>query len=310
MNINLINSRYTLDKKIGYGSFGEVYIGYDKQEGNLVGIKLEDAEKKHILKHEYEVYQDIIAVGKMSCIPRIYWYGVLPDARKALVMQFLGNSLEYLFSKKCRGSFSVKTTLMIGIQALKLLHDLHECNYIHRDIKPDNFLTGLSSDEEDSNLYLIDFGLAKRYKSQERVHLKQTTGKSIVGTARYSSINSHLGIELSRRDDLESLGYMLVYFIKGKLPWQGIPADNKHDKYARIGKMKQECQLTELCSGIPSVFSDFLSYVRSLEFKEKPNYKYLHDIMSKAFVQQGFEWDGSYDWTRERGTCGGTGVPP
>lgn len=296
MNINLINSRYTLDKKIGYGSFGEVYIGYDKQDGHLVGIKLEDAEKKHILKHEYEVYQDIVASGKMS-IPKIYWYGVLPDARKALVMQFLGNSLEYLFTRKCKGSFSVKTTLMIGIQSLKLLHDLHESNYIHRDIKPDNFLTGLAEDGASNTpqLYLIDFGLAKRYKSPDRVHLKQTTGKSIVGTARYSSINSHLGIELSRRDDLESLGYMMIYFVKGKLPWQGIPAENKHDKYSMIGKMKQECKITDLCSGIPQVFTDYLTYVRSLEFKEKPNYKYLHDLLSKSFTQQGFVWD-RYDW--------------
>jgi len=298
MNINLINSRYTLDKKIGYGSFGEVYIGYDKTEGHPVGIKLEDAQKKHILKHEYEVYLDIIATGKMSCIPKIYWYGVLPDARKALVMQFLGNSLEYILTKKCRGTFSVKTTLMIGIQALKLLYDLHESNYIHRDIKPDNFLTGLASENGDMDLYLIDFGLAKRYKSPDRVHLKQTTGKSIVGTARYSSINSHLGIELSRRDDLESLGYMLIYFIKGKLPWQGIPADNKHDKYARIGKIKQECPLTELCDGLPQVFTDYLTYVKSIDFKEKPNYKYLHDILSKSFTEHCFEWD-CYEW----GTC-------
>jgi serine/threonine protein kinase len=294
MNINLINSRYTLDKKIGSGSFGEVFIGYDKVDGHPVGIKLEDAEKKHILKHEYDVYQDILAVGKLVHIPKIYWYGVLPDARKALVMQFLGNSLEYLFNKKCRGSFSVKTVLMIGIQGLKLLHSLHECNYIHRDIKPDNFLTSLPGETE-RELYLIDFGLAKRYKSPERVHLKQANGKSIVGTARYSSINSHLGIELSRRDDLESLGYMLLYFLKGKLPWQGIPADNKHDKYAMIGKMKQECPITELCAGIPQVFHDYLSYARSLEFKEKPNYKYLHDLFVKSFTEQGFQWNG-YDW--------------
>jgi serine/threonine protein kinase len=300
MNINLINGQYTLDKKIGYGSFGEVYIGYDKIEGNHVGIKLEDADKKHILKHEYDVYLDVVSAGKITHIPKIYWYGVLPDNRKALVMQFLGNSLEYMITRKCRGVFTVKTTLMIGIQALKLLYDLHESNYIHRDIKPDNFLTAAPG-EDPLQLYLIDFGLAKRYKSQDRVHLKQASGKSIVGTARYSSINSHLGIELSRRDDLESLGYMLIYFIKGRLPWQGIPAENKHDKYAAIGKIKQECPLSELCSGLPQVFNDYLTYTRSLEFKEKPNYKYLHDILSKAFIDQGFSWD-TYDW--------GTARPP
>ncbi len=293
LSLNVINGQYTLDKKIGHGSFGDVYIGYDKTAGNLVAIKIENADKKYILKHEYDIYQDIIANerSKTLNIPKIYWYGVLPDQRKVLVMQFLGNSLEYLFTRKCRGLFSLKTTLMIGIQVLKLLHGLHECNYIHRDIKPDNFLMCTTT----GNLYLIDLGLAKRYKSPENVHLKQTTGKSIVGTARYSSINSHLGIELSRRDDLESLGYMLIYFAKGALPWQGLPADTKQDKYELIGKMKQEVPLEELCSGLPSAFQDYLSCVRSLEFKERPNYKYLYDIFTTCFKQNGFAWD-AHDW--------------
>ena len=295
MSLNVINGQYTLDKKIGHGSFGDVYIGYDKTEGNLVALKIENADKKYILKHEYDIYLDIIANerSKNLNIPKIYWYGVLPDQRKVLVMQFLGNSLEYLFTRKCRGLFSLKTTLMIGIQVLKLLHGLHECNYIHRDIKPDNFLMCNTT----QTLYLIDLGLAKRYKSQENVHLKQTTGKSIVGTARYSSINSHLGIELSRRDDLESLGYMLIYFAKGSLPWQGVPADNKQDKYALIGKMKQDCILEDLCNGLPTAFQDYMSCVRSLEFKERPNYKYLYDLFTGCFKQNGFAWD-AHDWER------------
>jgi serine/threonine protein kinase len=298
-DVNIINGRYTLDKKIGHGSFGDVYIGYDKTEGTLVAIKIENADKRYILKHEYDIYQDIIANehSKNLHIPKIYWYGVLPDERKVLVMQFLGNSLEYLFNRKCRGLFSIKTTLMIGIQALKLLHGLHECNYIHRDIKPDNFL--ICTATEPHVLYIIDLGLAKRYKSPENVHLKQSNGKSIVGTARYSSINSHLGIELSRRDDLESLGYMLIYFAKGSLPWQGLPADTKQDKYALIGKMKQEVPLTELCGGLPAVFQDYMSYVRSLEFKERPNYKYLYDILVACFKQQEFVWD-AHDWEKRQ----------
>jgi casein kinase 1 len=292
MSTNLINDRYTLDRKIGYGSFGEVYIGYDRVDSKIVAIKLEYTDKKHILKHEYDVYQDIKSVKENINLPEIYWYGVLPDDRKALVMEFLGNSLEYMFTRKCRGRFSVKTTLMIGAQAIKLLHSLHESNYIHRDIKPDNFLTGLKDDKQ---IYLIDLGLAKRYKSQDRVHLMQASGKSIVGTARYSSINSHIGIELSRRDDLESLGYMLIYFIQGKLPWQGIPADNKTDKYALIGKMKQEVSVEELCAETPDAFKEYMTYTKSLKFKERPNYKYLYDLFESCFKGSGYSWD-RYDW--------------
>ena len=298
MSTNLINDRYTLDRKIGHGSFGDVYIGYDRVQSKLVAIKLEEHDKKHILKHEYDVYLDMKNHSRNPPVnlPEIYWYGVLPDNRKALVMQFLGNSLEYMFTRKCRGSFSIKTTLMIGIQAVKLLHGLHEANYIHRDIKPDNFLTGLKDDKQ---IYLIDLGLAKRYKSPERVHLKQSSGKSIVGTARYSSINSHLGVELSRRDDLESLGYMLIYFIKGNLPWQGIPAENKTDKYSLIGKMKQETSIDQLCEGAPAEFKDYLSHVKSLEFKEKPNYRYLYDLFVSCFKRHGYTWD-TYDWGEGR----------
>lgn len=291
---NLINGRYTLDTKIGYGSFGDVYIGYDKIDNHLVAIKLESSSRNLILKHEYDIYQEITGNASLK-MPTIYWYGVIEGGKKAMVMEFMGNSLEYLFTKKCKGVFSIKTTLMVGIKILKLLQGLHECNYIHRDIKPDNFLTALKGKSHD--IYLIDLGLAKRYKSQSHVHLKQTEGKRIVGTVRYSSINSHLGIELSRRDDLESLGYMLIYFINGSLPWQGLAFDekDKEDKYKLIGRMKQETSIDTLCKGLPPAFHDYMSHVRTLSFKERPNYKYLYDVLMKSFFNLGFVWD-KYDW--------------
>ena len=288
--MNLINERYTLDKKIGSGSFGDVYIGYDKVSKNIVAIKIETS-KANILKHENEVYKDIKAKNPVN-LPEIYWYGQIENGVKVLVMQFLGNSLEYYLTRKCKGVFSLKTTIMIGSQIIKILHDLHDANYIHRDIKPDNFLTGLKADK---SIYLIDLGLAKRYKSPENVHLNQMEGKSIIGTARYSSINSHTGIELSRRDDLESLGYMLIYFMKGTLPWQGLNAATKAEKYKLIGDAKQTVPMEELCQGLHPLFSEYLINVKALKFKERPNYTFLYNLFSTAFINMKFSWD-YYDW--------------
>lgn len=292
MNKFIINDQYSIEKKIGKGSFGEVFIGKDQNNGHLVGIKLEHDEQKHILKHEYEVYQGISKSESASKprVPKIYWFGNYKSYR-VLVMEYLGNSLDFLFNYHCRGKFSPKTTIMLGIQILDQLSSLHSCGYIHRDIKPENFLMGFGATNK--LVYMIDLGLAKEYK--RKAHIKEINGKNLVGTARYASINSHKGIELSRRDDLESLGYLLIYFLKGELPWQGIKADTKHDKYRLIGQKKQEVSLEDLCANCPSVILDYMKHVKSLNFKERPNYKYLRSLLTDWFTEQCFIYD-YFDW--------------
>jgi casein kinase I family protein HRR25 len=171
---------------------------------------------------------------------------------------------------------------------------LHSCGYIHRDIKPDNFLIGVGPDR--SKIFLIDFGLAKRFKAEDRVHIRPCENKKLTGTARYASINSHLRLELSRRDDLESLGYLMVYFLKGKLPWQGIPAGTKEDKYQKIGEIKASYGLDLLCKGLPTEIYNFLTHVRALEFKQKPNYHYLRSLLINAFNRMDYDYDCHYDW--------------
>jgi len=210
-------------------------------------------------------------------------------------MKYLGNSLEYMLHTYCGGKFSLKTTLMVSLQILDSLTRLHSCGYIHRDIKPDNFLVGIGP--ERNHIYLIDFGLTKRYKNADRVHIREATGKKLVGTARYASINSHNCLELSRRDDLESLGYLMVYFLKGKLPWQGIPAPTKEEKYQKIGEAKAACELQRLCEGLPIEIYNFLSHVRALGFKEKPDYHYLRSLIVTLFCKKMcYEYDYHYDW--------------
>lgn len=296
----LINGHYLIDKCVGKGSFGEVYIGYDQQNKHLVAIKVSESSKAHILKHEYQIYLDLMKSPKPPLIPQVYWYGDMVDqigTSSVMVMKYLGSSLEYLLNTYCAGKFSLKTTLIVSLQIFDLLMRLHSCGYVHRDIKPDNFLVGLGP--ERSKIFLIDFGLAKRFKTGERIHIKPCENKKLTGTARYASINSHSRLELSRRDDLESLGYLMVYFLKGKLPWQGIPANSKEEKYQKIGDMKSTYKLNILCEGVPTEIYNFLAHVRSLEFKQKPNYHYLRSLLINTFNRMDYDYDCHYDWDEQ-----------
>lgn len=167
-------------------------------------------------------------------------------------MERLGISTEK-FLTRCKGVFSLKTTMMLVTQMLKRIEFIHSRYFIHRDIKPDNFLMGLGKNE--NKVYCIDFGLSKRYrciKTGSHIPIKQ--GKLLTGTARYSSLNTHLGIEQSRRDDLEALGYIVVYFLKGELPWQGFKSKSKEEKYFKIMEKKTEVTVEKLCSDLPGTF--------------------------------------------------------
>lgn len=284
----LIGGKYKIINKIGQGSFGDVYLG-QADTGKQVAIKVEHIDK-HILKHEHQVYQAIACLNHKPRVPTIYWYGLHGNYR-VLIMECLGRSLEFLFTNVCRGRFSPKTTIMLGIQLLDLISLLHCSGYIHRDIKPENFLMGTGPNNR--YVYMIDMGLAKEYK--KKAHIKEVNGKNMIGTARYSSANSHKGLELSRRDDLESLGYLLIYFIKGELPWQGVKANNKNDKYDMIGQRKQDISIDTLCQGVPPPLVSYMKYVKALGFKDKPDYYYLRTLFVGWFEQQNFRYD-YFDW--------------
>lgn len=174
---------------------------------------------------------------------------------------------------------------------------MHYKHFLHRDIKPDNFVMGLR--EHTRSVYLIDFGLAKRYRDPRTLfHIPYRENKSLTGTARYASLNTHLGIEQSRRDDLESLGYLMIYFLNGRLPWQGInDAIDKEDKYAKILARKRTTTIESLCAALPPEFALYFNYVRSLGFDERPDYSYARKILKSVFLQNHFANDGIYDWT-------------
>ena len=209
-------------------------------------------------------------------------------------MELLGQSLENLFQAQNK-SFSIKTACMLGIQMIDRIEYVHSRKIIHRDIKPDNFVIGRN--DKSHIVYVLDFGLSKKYYSvSHKCHIPFIKGKKLTGTARYASINALSGFEQSRRDDLESIGYILMYFIRGSLPWQGLKINKKEDRYKKICEKKTETSAKDLCAGFPSEFETFVSYTRNLQFTEVPNYNYLRNLLKTIIKKSGSTIDFFYDW--------------
>jgi len=286
-----VGGKYRLGRKIGEGSFGDIYLGVNLQTGEEVAIKLESVRAKHPqLLYESKIFR--ILQGGVG-IPNIHWFGVEGDFN-IMVIDLLGPSLEDLFNY-CGRKFSLKTVLMIADQMITRIEYMHAKNFIHRDIKPDNFLIGLGKRAD--KIYIIDYGLSKKYRDPRTgLHIPFKDNKSLTGTARYTSINTHLGIEPSRRDDLEAVGYVLMYFLKGKLPWQGLQARHKKEKYERIMETKIATPIETLCKGYPEEFAVYLNYCRSLRFEDRPDYNYLKRLFKDLFWKTYTDWDFLFDW--------------
>lgn len=298
--------KFRVGPKIGSGSFGEIYAGTNVHTGEEVAIKLEPLKSKHPqLLYESKIYR--VLQGGYG-IPSVKWFGSEGDYN-VLVIDLLGPSLEDLFNY-CGKKFSLKTVLMLADQMLHRLEYMHSRSYIHRDVKPDNFLIGTGARKH--VCHIIDFGLAKKYQDPRNGrHIPYLEGKNLTGTARYASINTHLGVEQSRRDDIESLGFVLMYFLRGSLPWQGLKATTKKQKYQRILERKQVTHPEMLCKGYPSEFKDYFAHCNSLGFEDRPDYRYLKRIFRDLFERQAFEDDGVFDWDilkKARATGDGSGA--
>ena len=287
-----VANKYVIGIKIGSGSFGQIHIGKNVQTNEDIAIKFESIRSKHPqLLYESRIYQ--ILQGGVG-IPNIHYFGVEGDLN-LMVLDLMGPSLEELFSN-CNRRFTLKTVLMLADQMISRIEFFHAKNFLHRDIKPDNFLMGLG--KKANQVFVIDYGLAKKYRDpRTQQHIPYREGKSLTGTARYASLNTHLGIEQSRRDDLEGLGYVFMYFLRGSLPWQGLRAHNRKEKYEKIMQSKMETSNPVLCQSFPPEFMNYMNYCRNLRFEERPDYAYLKRMLKDLFFRENYQYDYIFDWT-------------
>ena len=273
-DVKLSADDYIIVNQIGAGSFGEVYRAKNKNN-RYVAAKIEDRRKAQRVYMEYKIYS-YLQKHSFAGLPRVYDYVQTSDYNM-MFMQLLGPTLDELFVKYHR-KFNLSTVFMIAEQTITLLKHVHCAEYIHRDIKPNNFLIG--TDHLKKQIYIADFGLSKKYINTGK-HIPFKDKRSLIGTARYASINMHMGFEPSRRDDLEAIGYMLIYFLKGSLPWQGIKGkkiNNSKKQLEAIGEVKMCTSLDTLCYGLPGCFKEFLKYCKSLKFDETVDYQYILNL--------------------------------
>ncbi|TFY54622.1 hypothetical protein EVG20_g9631, partial [Dentipellis fragilis] len=298
---NIVGVHYRVGKKIGEGSFGVIFEGTNLLNSSSVAIKFEPRKAEAPqLRDECRSYR--ILAGCPG-IPQIYHFGQ-EGLHNILVIDLLGPSLEDLFDM-CGRKFSIKTVCMAARQMLSRVQTIHEKNLIYRDIKPDNFLIGRPGTKNANVIHVVDFGMAKQYRDPKtKQHIPYRERKSLSGTARYMSINTHLGREQSRRDDLESLGHVFMYFLRGSLPWQGLKAATNKQKYEKIGEKKQTTAIKELCEGFPEEFGIYLNYVRKLGFEETPDYDFLRELFTKVLKNNNDIDDGVYDWNLLNGGKG------
>lgn len=343
-NVKLCN-RFILRKRLGGGSFGEIYLSEDTQTKRRVAIKLENSRILiPQLELEAQIYRYLSTSVNLNLnsttitasssaattsnylymnqnieIPSFYYYGAdLSHNLNVLAIDVLGKSLEDLLDDN-DGQFSLKTVLMLVDQMISCVEFVHRHGYIHRDIKPDNFMLTLKSSVQSprnfplirfnnddiyprkknysNKINIIDFGLSKRYRdAKSGAHVPYKKKKTMTGTARYASLSAMVGYEQSRRDDMESLGYVFIYLLKGRLPWQGLQAEDHKERLRKIYEVKKKTPIDDLCKGLPQEFATYLKKVRKLKFEEEPNYSEYRQMFRDLFIADGFVYDYKYDW--------------
>ena len=286
--------KYKLLRLIGKGSFSEVYLGENIVTKKIYSVKIEN---RYLIKTE-NLEKEAYILLNLKCfgIPEVISFG-RSGKYNILVQTLLGKSLEKIWLENNR-SFNIKDLCMIAIQTLDRIEYIHSKNYLHRDIKPENFLVGYP---DSSVIYLIDFGLSKKYRSSRTgKHIKSLKIKKIDGTTNFLSLNAMRGNEQSRKDELESLGYMYIYLAKGELPWSNIKCHKIEDMITKTGIMKSKISVENLCQKLPNEFCQYMNYVKKLSFEQNPDYEYLRNLFKNILFRNKERLDNIFSWVDPR----------
>ena len=285
---SILFKKYLVIKKIDEGSFGSIYLSQNIQTKEKVAIKIENRKTEDPLL-EREAY--ILFYLRGPGLPEIKTFGKTKNLF-ILIQNLLGPSLANLLDKHSI-VFTIKDICMLSIQMIERLEYIHLKNYIHRDIKPHNFLMGI---DDPDILYLIDFGLSKKYRSKKGKHIKFSINNNITGTPRYCSINGLRGAEQSRRDDLESLFYVIIYFFRGNLPWQNLKIKSRQERFNRINYLKKNISYKILCKNLPQELYNFGTYIKRLKFEEDPDYNFLRNCFDSILKKINEKNDNKFSW--------------
>ena len=289
----IIFNKYNLTKKIGKGAFGSIYEAQSISSQKLYAIKIEKIKEEEFLLEE-----EALILSYLNCnrIPKVKSFGYCGNFM-ILVMELLGKSLDKILNELQKNKLSIRCICNIAYQLISIIEIIHNNNYIHRDIKPGNIAIGYG--DKYKYIYILDFGLSKKYRSSTtKIHFPFTENNKLIGNIRYSSINTLEGGTQSRRDDLESIGYLIIFLLLGKLPWQGKLSPNKEDKYYKIREIKKNTTAEELCKGLPSQFKEYIEYTRNLGYETDPDYNYLKNLFLSVLKKMNYEIDYFYDWDK------------
>lgn len=297
--VKLKIDNYVVNHQIGIGSSSVIYKSTDINNPNIKrSIKL--MLKKNKSNNQLFLEAKILKLLSNNIgFPTFEKYDETDDFFY-IIFESLGPSLMDLY-KQCSFKFSLKTVLLLSFQVIDRIETLHSYNIVHRDINPSNFLIGIN--EKRYILYLLDFDLSSKYKdSKTNLHIKNKTARNKIGTIGFASINTHINKEYSRRDDLESIGYMLIFLLKG-LPWvnndellQNNTINNVDTYEQNISDAKLNTPLETLCDGLPDEFLQYLKYVKNLKFEENPDYSYLKNLFKVLYTKRYKEIDNIFDW--------------